>query len=450
MSERKSPHNLEAERSVLGAPLLDPEKIHDILDLLRADDFYLPAHREIYEAMAALQKRDRPIDVVLLADELTARSAIPKLEGGEAYLMRLAEESPTAENVRHYARLVKDAARKRALLRICGETMARLYGELDEEGGIDAAEALEREVFRLNLQQSSRDRPYESYLDEAVAEVQIASQLPPGELPGIPTGNTELDELIGGWRRQNLYVIGGRPGMGKSGVLINSFAIDAAYKFRIPTLIFTLEMTGVELARRHLSQQARISGTKLERGTLDKSEWSRLYKSVQELRPAPLEVKDQGGMRIAEIAARARRFRADTRYFPKDEEKPKGLLVLDYLQLAKGGGESDSREQEVAEISRSLKALAKETGLAVIAASQIGRQAEKVERPRLGDLRESGAIESDADVVILLYRGEYYKDASSEKGTIELIVAKNRHGRTNTVMAKWIGELARMENYEPT
>jgi replicative DNA helicase len=454
---RTAPANVDAERSTLGGVLLKKGAFDEVGNLLSSDDFYLPAHREIFEAMRAIDKRGQPIDLMLLSDELRMRGATPRLEGGEAYLTELAASVFTVENIGHYARIVKEKSTLRRLISTCAEVQSRAYGEFgDYEEFLDEAEKL---IF--DVSQRSRNETYSSlgdHMNDVLNAIEARAR-DRRSITGVPTGFTKFDELTAGLQPETLIVVAARPGMGKTSWAVN-VAINAALNHQIPVLIFSLEMSKYELMERMLSGEARIDSNKIKRGFIEYREWKeKIYPAGARLAKAPLVIDDSPSQSILDIRAKARRFRADTKLFPppppgterRPNERPLGLIVIDYLQLARGSGgkQQENREREIAEISRGLKALAKDLKLPIIAVSQLNRGLEKREdkKPQLSDLRESGAIEQDADMILFIHREEMYNTEGATKGAADLIVGKHRAGATGDVKMSFIKEFTRFENY---
>jgi replicative DNA helicase len=450
---RTPPQNLDAERSALGGVLVKPTAIDDLITALVAEDFFVPAHREVFEAMLAIDRRRQPIDIISLADELKQRGSLPRLEGGESYLVDLANAVPTAENVEHYVRLVKEKSTLRRLIATCAEVQSRAYGDFGNyEEFLDEAE---NAVFQV-AQQTRKDS-YSTVADmmgEVLESIEERAR-ERKEITGVPTGFTKFDHMTAGLQPENLIVVAARPGVGKTSWAVN-VAMNAALLHQMPVLIFSLEMSKFELMERMLAGEARIDSARLKRGHIEYSDWkNRIYPAGNRIAQAPILIDDSGAPSILDIRAKARRFRSDSRYFPPPGEKGAkgqlGLIVVDYLQLARGGTgrRDDSREREIADISRGLKALAKDLKIPIIAVSQLNRSLEKREdkRPQLSDLRESGAIEQDADMIVFIHRDEMFNFDSAEKGKAELIVGKHRHGPTGSVSLTFIREYTRFENY---
>jgi replicative DNA helicase len=435
----------------LGGVLVKPLAFDEMATVLTADDFFLPAHREIFLAMMELDQRRQPIDVVSLGDELKSRGALPRLEGGQSYLITLANSVPTAENISHYVRLVKEKATLRRLIAACAEIQSRAYGEFGSyEEFLDDAET---QIFKV-AQQNRREsfQPVGELLGDVVNELQTRS-MERRQITGVPTGFTKLDEISAGLQPENLIVVAARPGVGKTSWAIN-VATHAALDHGIPVLIFSLEMSKFELMERMLAGEARIDSSKMRRGMIEYGDWkSHIYPAADRLTKAPILIDDSAAPNILELRAKARRFRGNPKYFPpsSDGRTPLGLMVVDYLQLARGlgGRREESREREIAEISRGLKALAKDLRIPIIAVSQLNRGLERREdkRPQLSDLRESGAIEQDADLILFIHREEMYGTEGAERNKAELIIGKNRHGPTDTVLLTFQREYTKFQNY---
>ena len=449
-SGRQPPHNLEAERSALGGVLVKPSAFDEMATTITPDDFLLPAHREIFESMLALDKRRQPIDVISLGDELKNRGSLGRLENGQAYLIELANTVPSAENIAHYARLVQEKATLRRLIAACAEIQSRAYGEFgDHEQFLDESESLVFQVAQKNRRENAR--PIGEIMSEVLETIDARAR-ESKSVTGVPTGFTKLDEITAGLQPENLIVVAARPGVGKTSWAMN-VATHAALEHKIPVLIFSLEMSRNELIERILAGEARIDSNRMRRGMIEYSEWkNKIYPAGNRISQAPILIDDSPGVNILELRAKARRFRSDPRFFPpKNGERQLGLVVIDYLQLAHGlgGRKDDSREREIAEISRGLKGLAKELHIPIIAVSQLNRSVEKREdkTPQLSDLRESGAIEQDADIIIFIHRDEMYNPDPAGRGKALLKIGKNRAGPTGEVDLTFIREYTKFENY---
>jgi len=459
-AQRLPPHNLDAEKSVLGAVFIKPAAFDEVATTLDVDDFFLPVHREIFEAMVALDKRRQPLDVIAVADELKTRGMLGRLEGGESYLLALANAVPTAENIFHYARLVREKATLRRLIAACAEVQSSAYGDFGEfEAFLDEAET---KIFKVA--QQNRRETYSATADlmeETLHNLEVRTAERKA-VTGVPTGFTRLDDLTAGLQRENLIIVAARPGGGKTSWAVN-VATHAALQHKIPVLIFSLEMSKFELMERMLAGEARIDSSRIKRGFLEYADWkNKIHPASGRLAAAPILIDDSSAITIMEIRAKARRFRSDTRYFPPPPvpaeghapPPPLGLIVVDYLQLCRGGAsrKEDNRQQEIAEISRGLKALAKDLKIPIIAISQLNREVEKREgKPKLSDLRESGSLEQDADLVLFIHRedmaGGDTPDGASPTAIAEIIIGKHRNGGTGGVKMTFIKEYTRFENY---
>ncbi len=448
---RQPPHNLEAERSALGGVLVKPSAFDEMATTITADDFLLPAHREIFESMLELDKRRQPIDVISLGDELKNRGSLGRLENGQAYLIELANSVPTAENIGHYARLVQEKATLRRLIAACAEIQSRAYGEFgDYEQFLDDSERMVFQVAQRNRRENAR--PIGEIMSEVLENIDARAR-ESKSITGVPTGFTKLDEITAGLQPENLIIVAARPGVGKTSWALN-VATNAALIHRIPVFVFSLEMSKHELIERMLAGEARIDSNRMRRGLIEYNEWkNKIYPAGNRISQAPILIDDSPGVNILELRAKARRFRSDPRFFPANPKGPPplGLVVIDYLQLASGlgGRREESREREIAEISRGLKALAKELHIPIIAVSQLNRSVEKREdkTPQLSDLRESGAIEQDADIILFIHRDEMYNADPTGHGKALLKIGKNRAGPTGEVDLTFIREYTRFENY---
>jgi replicative DNA helicase len=428
---RVPPQNLDAEESVLGAILLDNTAIDRVTGMLQPDDFYRENHRKIFRAMQALADRSEPADLVTLGEQLRSRGELADV-GGAAYLAELAERVPTAANVAHYARMVRDKAVLRNLIGTATSIAERGYGGQDVKELLDRAE---QEIFALSEREV---RPAFVRLDgllnstfDTIERLFEQKQ----SVTGVPTGFVDFDRLTAGLQPSDLIIVAGRPSMGKTALCMN-IAENAALKSDAGVAIFSLEMSKEQLVMRMLCSEARIDSQRLRGGFLKDSDWPKLAKAAGMLAEAPVFIDDTGAISILEMRAKARRLQA---------EKGLGMIIVDYLQLMRGRTSNEGREREISEISRGLKALAKELAVPVVALSQLNRSLEQRQdkRPMLSDLRESGAIEQDADVIMFVYRDEYYNPETNDKG----IVGKQRNGPTDTVKLRFFKEFTRFENH---
>mgnify|MGYP002682333280 CR=1 FL=1 len=428
-SPKLPPQNVEAEQSVLGAILLDNTAMAKVMELLTDEEFYRTAHRKIYQAMLELSDRGEVIDQITLTECLKARSELEAV-GGSAYLAELVQVVPTAANVRYHSKIVRDKALLRGLIQTSTEVVTRGYdGTVAVDELLDFAE---RSVF--SLAQGKLDRsftPVNQIIKESLDVVDKLSKRKE-RVTGVPTGFIDLDDLTAGLQPSDLIVIAGRPSMGKTSLALG-MAQHAALHAGTVVGIFSLEMSKPQLVLRMLSSEARVDSHALRTGRLQKEDWWRLAEAAGKLEQAPIYIDDSGAVTVQQMRGKARRLKA---------ERGLDLLIVDYLQLMTLRTRTDSREQEISEISRTLKAIAKEFNIPVIAISQLNRRVEERgdKRPMMSDLRESGAIEQDADVICFIYRDDVYNPDSAEKGIAEIIIAKHRNGPTGTIKLKWLPE----------
>jgi len=432
------PQSQEAERAVLAAVLLEPSLLPVISARLKADDFFLPRHRLVYQAMLDLQGQLVEIDLRTLQACLEQRAQL-EASGGLAYLATLDSDLPDLSRVDAYGEIVKERSIRRQLIEASSEIIQDCL-----EGGLVAQEALGKaEQTILSLGGESIQRGFarlHPVLEETVLELE---DRPGSSLIGIPSGFREFDRMTHGLNRGNLIIVAGRPGMGKTSLALN-IAHNVTMHEGKGVGIFSLEMSEQELSLRILCSEADISFSKLRSGLLSDQQWQRIHKAVERTRDAPLYIDDSPNPTLLEIASKARRLKA---------EKGLSLVILDYLQLMQAGGKYENRNLEIAAISRGLKQLAKELEIPVMALSQLSRQTERRgtdHRPQLSDLRESGAIEQDADMLCFVYRDEiYFPDDPEKKGQAELILAKHRNGETGTVNLIFLGEITSFKNLDP-
>jgi len=418
-SHKLPPQNIEAEQSVLGGILIENEAVNKVMEILTADDFYRDAHSRIFNALISLSERDEPADLITLTNELRKIDQLDSI-GGASYLASLIDLVPTAANIEYYAKIVKEKAILRKLIQTSTEIITQSYQDRgDVEGFLDEAE---RAIFEISEKRvkpsfySIRDIVKESFktLERLFEKKELVT--------GVPSGFKELDRYTAGFHASDLIIVAGRPSMGKTALCLN-LAQYAAIEKRIPVAVFSLEMSKEQLVIRMLCSEAQVEGTRLRTGFLTESDWPKLTLAAGNLSDAPIFIDDSAAISILELRAKARRLKG---------EHGLGMLIIDYLQLMKGRAKVESRQQEISEISRSLKALAKELNIPVIAVSQLSRKTEERtgNRPQLSDLRGSGAIEQDADLILFLYRDEVYNRSGDNpnKGTAELIIGKQRNG----------------------
>ncbi|HEY3138302.1 MAG TPA: replicative DNA helicase [Blastocatellia bacterium] len=432
--EKGLPSNIEAERSILGAILLDSQVCNQAIELLRRDDFFLDSHRRIFDKMIVLSERMTPIDLVTLREELQRAGEFEQI-GGATYIASLIDGVPRTDNIEPYARIVKAKSMLRKLITASNQIVALAFEEEDEPDVIiDKAEQM---IFQI-----AEDRVRQGFQyvgDVAHRRLEQIEQMAgrPEMITGVPTGFTDFDRMTSGLQRQELIVIAGRPSTGKTALALN-MAQYAAKNANVVG-IFSLEMSAEQLVSRLLCSEARVDAHRLRTGYLNREEWARLADALRRLCETKVYIDDTPGIGVMEMRAKSRRLKA---------EHGLDLLIIDYLQLMAGRGRIESRQQEVSQISRDLKALAKELEVPVVALSQLSRAPEQrtEHKPQLSDLRESGAIEQDSDVVAFIYREELYNPTDENQGVAELIIGKQRNGPTGTVPLAFLKEFTRFEN----
>lgn len=433
---RLPPNNLRAEESVLGAMLLSREAIADAIEVLETDHFYKPAHGHVFEAIMSLYGAGQPVDAVTVAEELSRANLLEAI-GGPGLLIDLQASTPAIGNAAHYAKIVEEHALLRRMISVSNEIAEMAYSMPDDVvKAVDDAEARMFDVAQRRV--ANTTAPIKDLLSANLDRLELLYER--GEsITGIPTGFTDLDELTSGLQPNALYVIGARPAMGKTAFALG-MAANAAMKSNKPVLFFSLEMSQLELSQRILCSDAKVDATNVKTGKLDESDWNRISHSVGRLAEAPIYIDDNPHTSVMEIRAKARRLQSRVGDL--------GMVVVDYIQLMSGRANAESRQVEVSEISRNLKILARELEAPVIALAQLNRGLEQRQdkRPMLSDLRESGALEQDADMVMFLYRDEIYNPDSDQQGIAEVIVAKHRNGPTGNVKLAFLGRFTRFEN----
>jgi replicative DNA helicase len=435
------PNSIEAEQSLLGGLMLDNAAWDKVADLVIASDFYRKDHRLIFTGISELAEASNPCDVVTLSEFLDNRDELEGA-GGLEYLALLSNETPGAANVRAYAKILRERSTLRSLINAGNQISGSDYST-EGRTATDLVDEAERLVFDI-AEKGSRGkvgfRPLKNILPDTVDRIDVLHQSG-GDITGIPTGFTEFDKLTAGLQPGELIIIAGRPSMGKSTLAIN-IAENAAIGARVPTAIFSMEMPSQQLAFRMISSLGRIDQTHLRTGKFPDEDWSRINTAVQLMSDAPIFIDDSASLSPTEIRARARRLK---------REHGLGLIVLDYLQLMQVHGSTENRATEISEISRSLKALAKELELPIIALSQLNRSVEQRtdKRPVMSDLRESGAIEQDADVILFIYREEVYNPETPRKGVADISVAKQRNGPIGDFPLTFVGRFTKFENWAP-
>ena len=422
------PQNLEAEESVLGAMMLSPGAIGAVSEILGAGDFYRESHAKIYRAALDLYAQSEPVDAITLVDALEERSQLEEV-GGRSRIQELASLVPATANAAHYARIVHELATLRGLIRAGGQ-IAQLGWDRPGETS-DLVDRAEQIVFDLSQQRVATEFSHiETLLKESFER--ITKLYEAGEdVTGIPSGFRELDKMTSGFQPGNLIIVAARPSMGKSAFGL-CIAANLAVRHERPVALFTLEMSKAEVTQRLMCSEAKVESNRLRTGKLAQDDWPRLTSACDALMKAPIYVDDSGSITMMEIRSKARRL--------KSKEPNLGLIVVDYMQLMTSGGSVENRVQEVSQISRSLKVLARDLDVPVLAMSQLSRAVEQRhdKRPILSDLRESGSIEQDSDLVIFIYRDEYYNEESDQQGLAEIHLAKHRNGPTDHIKLSWL------------
>jgi replicative DNA helicase len=437
---RVPPHSVEAEQAVLGGLLLDNSTWDTVADRLRADDFYRRDHQVVFEAIAELSARNEPSDAVTLAEYLASKGQAEE-SGGLGYLAGLARDTPTAANIRAYADIVRERALLRQLIRVSGEIAASAYGSEGRPAAelVDEAERRVFEIAEKGRRTGSGFVPLRDVLGATIDRLDMLNQSQ-GKLTGISCGYTELDRMTAGLQPGDLVIVAGRPSMGKTTLALN-IAENAAIAQNKAVAVFSMEMSREQLAFRMISSIGRVDQGHMRTGMFGDEDWARINGAIAQMKSAPLFIDDSGSLTPTEVRARARRL-------ARERKDGLGLIVIDYLQLMQVAGTKENRATEISEISRSLKALAKELKVPVIALSQLNRSVEQRvdKKPVMSDLRESGAIEQDADVIILIYREEVYDPDTPRKGIADIIIAKQRNGPTGEVHLTFLGKYTRFEN----
>jgi len=433
------PHSIEAEQSVLGGLMLDNIAWDKVSELIREDDFYRPNHRLIFRVMEGLGRRNQPFDVLTLTESL---KTIGELEnaGGEIYLFELANNTPTVANIAAYAEIVRERSVLRQLIEVSGDIADVAFNPEGRETK-EILDQAESKIFKIAEQRSRGQGPIDisTLLAKTTERIDVLYHSEE-TITGISTGFSDLDEMTSGLQKGDMVVVAGRPSMGKTTLAMN-IAEHAAIKSKKPVLVFSMEMPGESLAMRMMSSLGHIDQHKIRTGKLHDEDWPRLTSAVSMLSEATLYIDDTPSMSPAELRARARRVAR--------MNKDIGLIVIDYLQLMQIPGFREGRVSEITEISRTLKALAKELNVPVLALSQLNRSLEQRadKRPQMSDLRESGAIEQDADLIIFIYRDEVYHEESPDKGIAEIIIAKQRNGPIGKVRLTFLGQYTRFESF---
>ncbi|CAK0771146.1 replicative DNA helicase [Gammaproteobacteria bacterium] len=438
---RIPPHSQEAEQSVLGGLMLDNAAWDQVADLLVEDDFYRRDHRLIFRSIASLADKGNPFDVVTLSEWLEARGELSNA-GGLAYLATLARDTPSAANIVAYANIVRERSVMRSLIRVGTDISGSAYNP-EGRDSVQLLDFAEQRVFEIAERGARTRRGFQSIRDLSLKVIDRIDILYNQENPitGIPTGYYDLDEMTSGLQPSDLVIIAGRPSMGKTSFAMN-IAEHAAIKERKSVAVFSMEMPGEQLAMRLISSLGRIDQHRLRTGKLLDDDWPRLTSAIGLLGDIAMFIDDTPALTPTELRARCRRLK---------RERGLDLVLIDYLQLMQVSGNKENRATEISEISRGLKALAKELRIPVVALSQLNRSLEQRpnKRPIMSDLRESGAIEQDADVIVFIYRDEVYDEQSTDKGVAEIIISKQRNGPIGTVRLTFLGQYTRFENFKP-
>ena len=435
--KKTQPFSAEAERAVISSMLLDKDAITSASEILVGEDFYQPQYATLFETMVELHNEGKPVDLVTLPDRLEEKDVPPELSSVD-FMRNLFSEVPNSANVKHYAQIVKDKAVLRRLIKVTeGITNACYLGNEPVE---DILADTEKQIFHLLQNRSGGD--YVSIKDvviQAVESVERAAKTA-GRVTGLSSGFYDLDYKTAGFHPSQLILVAARPAMGKTAFVLN-IAEHVAVKEKIPTVVFSLEMSKEELCKRILSMHSKVDAQAMRTGELKDDDWLKMVESAKDVGESGLILDDTPGINISELRSKCRKYKLEHNI---------GLIIIDYLQLMSGGKRAESRQQEISEISRSLKSLARELEVPVIALSQLSRAVEQRpdKRPMLSDLRESGAIEQDADVVMFIYRDDYYNKDSEEAGISEIIIGKQRSGPTGTVKLAWLGQYTKFANLE--
>jgi len=434
-SLRVPPHHLEAEQAVLSGILIDSEAIGRVVEFINPDDFYRDSHRKIFQAMIALYQRNEPTDTLMVSNELSSRGELEAV-GGASYLSTLVDYLPSSAPIVSYSKVVKEKSVLRSLINAATEIIAKGYeGAEDVDRFLDEAEQI---IFRVSEKKTRQGfYPVKEIVKDSFKAIETLYEKKE-LITGVATGFRDLDRMTCGLQPSDLVIIAGRPSMGKTSLAIN-IAEHAACEKKICVAVFSLEMSKEQLVQRMLCGLGKVDGSKLRGGFLKESDWPKLTRAAGKLSEAPFFIDDTPALSVLEMRAKARRLK---------REQNLGLIVVDYLQLMRGLNSNEGREREISEISRGLKALAKELSVPVIALSQLNRSVESRtdKRPQLSDLRESGAIEQDADVIAFIYRDEVYNKGSADRGIAEIILGKQRNGPIGTTRLAFLHEYTRFED----
>ena len=438
-SVKVPPHNLEAEQAVLGALMLDPRRSSLVFEFLSAEDFYRDNHRSMFDAIRELFDQNEPVDLVTVAEKLRQAGHLEAI-GGIGVIAQIASSVPSTANVEQYARIVAEKSLTRRLIKMA--TLIQERGFDPGEEALDLLEETERMILEISRRQTSEGFiSLHDLLLQTFAKIEKL-YAKKGMITGVPTHFRDLDRITSGWQASDLIIIAGRPSMGKTALVLN-MAQNAAVRSNISVAIFSLEMSKEQLVQRMLCSQAQVDQQRVRTGELTEDDWGRLVQAAGPLSAAPIYIDDTVGISLPELRSKARRLKMENKL---------GLLIVDYMQLMTLGRKSENRQQEVAQISRGLKGVARELAVPVLALSQLNRGVESRQdkRPMMSDLLESGSIEADADVVSFIYRDEYYHADTDKKGLAEIIIAKHRNGPVGTVELAYIKEYTRFVSLDRT
>ena len=432
------PHSIDAERAVIGSMIMDKDALMTASEILVPEDFYGKQYGILFEAMVEMQSQAKPVDLVTLQEKLKEKDVPPELASMD-FARDLLQEIPTSANIRHYSEIVHEKSILRKLIKINDEISNACYS--GRENIEDILETTEKSIFNLVQNRGSSDyTPIKEIVISALDKIEAAAKMH-GSVTGVPTGFIDLDYKTTGLQPSDLILIAARPSMGKTAFVLN-LAEHVVFKKNIPAAIFSLEMSKEQLINRLLSQESRVDAQAIRTGRIPDQDWDKLIKSANVIAESGLIIDDTPSISISELRSKCRKYKL---------EKKIGLVMIDYLQLMTAGGRTESRQQEISDISRALKSLARELNVPIIALSQLSRAVEKRDdkRPMLSDLRESGAIEQDADVVMFLYRDDYYNpETTEEKGVAEVIIAKQRNGPIGKIKLAWLPNFTKFVNME--
>jgi replicative DNA helicase len=437
--DRPTPAAVEAERALLGGLMEDPAQWANVESLVRAEDFYRPEHQALYKLIADMHARAESVDLVTVAERITRGEGGAERYGGASYVAELPEHAPSTANLPHYATIIRDKALLRSLIKVSSEHVREAYTTPDDVN--ELMDRAARDVAALMVGGGAKSWTQVSEIvDKELVNLEALAQRKTGAVPGTSTGFVELDKKLAGLHPSDLMVLAARPAMGKTALALNIAQNVALSEERPAVGIFSMEMARGQLVNRMLCCHAMVDAGKVRTGQLEQSDWDRLLDASDYLRRAKLHIDDSGGLALSEVRARSRRLKA--------ENDNLALIVIDYLQLMRGDDPRAPREQQISSISRGLKSLAKDLNCTVLALSQLNRGVETRadKRPLVSDLRESGAIEQDADSVMFIYRDDYYNKESTDKGLAEVIIAKQRQGPTGTVKLAFLSEFTRFDN----